>query len=130
MNSLSRNTDALTEALRDAEDALDALALGVTVTVPLGPDPAMRLAWTKSGPDWGLMVIRGNGDHVPLTSASRRERVLAADALFDLRKAMGDEAAKTDLEVVVALQRTRAFVEATRAELPSSGDSNNRAGTP
>ena len=47
--SLGINTDILTAALRDAEDALSSLLLGVSAKAPLGPEHF--LSWEKIGTD-------------------------------------------------------------------------------
>lgn len=111
---LGTHTDQLTEVLRDAEDALDSLSLGVTAHVPLGPEHV--LLWQKQGSSWALVVGTGNGEQQPLLSASRRLRILAVDSLAALHTALLVEHARQDQEVIEATARARSFVAYIRGQ--------------
>lgn len=110
MTDLSASTDQLSDALRDVEDAILGLRLGVAATVPFG---AHRLAWEKYNGEWALAVISGE-TRTPILKASRLLRVLAVDALPALHAALLDEYARQDGEVSRATHRARAFSEMLR----------------
>jgi hypothetical protein len=112
---LGTATDLLNEALGDAEDAIDALRLGVTVSVPIGvADHA--LVWKKSGADWGLFVHNDvHNQASPVLATSRKLRVAAAMKLPELHAAMLKAVEEQEEGTKFAVQVVRSFI----ASLPS-----------
>lgn len=106
-NNLGTHMDSLTEALRDAEDALASMRLGVSAKAPLGPEHF--LLWEKNGANWALRVQMLNGEKVTLGMSSRKLRIMAADSLPALLGEILFAYENLDREVIVATQKVQAF---------------------
>lgn len=92
MNPLDKATEELNKLLAEAEEVFVGLKLSVEATVPLGP--TAHLGFGKCGKEraWGLYVrVTGTNQEVPIQSASRANKVLAAKQLGPLRKQLHKE---------------------------------------
>lgn len=108
-------TDRLNEALREAEDALAELGLGVTASVSLEGDRSLH--FKKHGNEWGLMVAKRGDEANPtlLLSASRRTRLEAAGRLPDLHEALHDAYDDELRRIDRAVDSLRTFTLSVRA---------------
>lgn len=95
---LAQATNALNDALRDAEAYLTSLNLGVTTDVPLLGIPEVSIGFGKQDQRWTLYARYRDGSCEPVVSANRRIRVAAAENVraleFKLREQAKSEAAK------------------------------------
>ena len=85
MNPLDEATEELNKLLAEAQEVFVGLKLSVEATVPLGD--STLLGFGKCGKDnaWGLYVKTPNGQELPIQSAARANKVLAAKQLGALR---------------------------------------------
>ena len=109
--TLAKATDELNEVLRDAEDRLAALNLGVAAEIALSD--CVHLRFGKHGAGWALLCIRGDQTD-PIVSASRRVRVEAAQALPRLRAALLETATTQEAAVRFAVLEARKFLASLR----------------
>ena len=111
LTAVTHNIDRLNEALRDAEDALAELGLGVAASVSLGEH---ELHYFKRGARWGLFVRLSHGDEVPILSAAKAIRVAAADRLDDLEGALRKASDDQEFRIIDAIKKARDFAERLR----------------
>lgn len=111
-SSLDENTDRLNEALRDVEDALHTLHLGVSAEVVM---VGGKLRFGKEGAEWVLSAVIQNGEHVtPLLKASRALRLASVEALPSLLVALRQAYAAQNDVVVKATQALKSFADSIR----------------
>ena len=130
--ALAESTDQLNRLFIKAEAKLAALRLGVNAWVEgervSGPDEEQfgwNLGFIKHGDEWGLYVSRWHEEIedstlVPIVSASRQERLVAAhklpDLLANLRAAITREATRVE-EAKAAIE---SFISSLDSEESSS----------
>ena len=105
---MSAPVDDLSSALTEAEAAIRAQSLGVSVSFAMGP--THRLHWSKSGATWELLVGRANGDLVRLALANRAERALAGRTIRALYDALLIQLASVDQDERAAAEDARNFI--------------------
>lgn len=109
--------DELTEALQEVEDALEERKLLVNAEVDL--DDEHRLAWVKTGAEWGLVVKKAQETdawpRTDLVKTSARLRIAAADALPHLYAALAKARDDRDAATRAATEKLRALVVEIRA---------------
>ncbi len=122
--ALNALTDELNDALSDAEDAIQALQLGVIARIPidLGPDSVYgELEWSRinGAGQWGLHLIgkdpKTEKRWVP--KASRAARIAVAYVLPDLLAALRTKVDGQVPQAREAVERVRAFTESIRNTL-------------
>lgn len=105
MSTLDANTDRLNEALRDVEDAIASLKLGVSAEVAM---KGGHLKFSKVEAEWVLSVVLNNGEHTtPLLKASRALRLASVEAFPALLVALRQA---HDSESAVVLQATNTLI--------------------
>ena len=110
---LDQSTDLLNEALRDVEDALDALHLGVSAQVTMAG--GNNLCFSRVGAEWVLSVVLDSGSHVtPLLKASRALRLASVEALPSLLVALRQAHDAENLEVSRATRTLKVLAAAIR----------------
>lgn len=108
-------TEGLNECLRDAEDELIKLGLGVSAEVRMTSDE--MLGFGKINGEWKLYarhVGESRQEVVPLLSKSRLIRITAAHILSDLHQALLDEHASSEENVEKAQAVAYDFVKRLR----------------
>jgi len=108
---LQEETDALNMALRQAEQVIEEMRYGVWAEVDLRPGAI--LTFKKKGREWGLYVAQQN-DEVPVTSASRADRIAAAQQIPALIEAIRKAALRELESVKEARQKVAQFVKDVR----------------
>lgn len=115
MNELANNTDRLNDALRDVEDALDSLRLGVLAEVTVTTQPVVMLRFSKVGADWVLSIVQDGGMNMgPLLKASRSHRIAAVDVLPRLLIALRQAYDAQNVEMLQAISTAKAIADAIR----------------
>lgn len=111
-DKLRTAADTLTEALEHAETALSGLRLGVRAAVPLENEG--QLCFSKHNQRWGLYFLpsRKPQEYVPIRSAPRRLRVLAAAVLPALADLLIETAAKELEQLEEANRKCAEFLAA------------------
>jgi hypothetical protein len=105
---LDEATEALNQALCDAEDILAQINFGVSVDVLLEAEPMRHLGFHKGK----LVVISPGGEINPVTSVSRRLRVLVPARLRELYEALVEESKTQTKSVQAATEIAESFVRA------------------
>lgn len=113
-DELDRVTEALNEALREAEDAIHALRLNVAAETDMGE--GRKLRYGKVGGSWILSVSTPDGSYVPLLNAARSLRVGAVGFLAPLVEALRVEHVRMIGEIGDARTRCLDFVSRTRGQ--------------
>jgi len=120
--ALHADTDKLNEALRDLEDKLTRLHLGVSAVVPFSTDAeetrGRDLWFRKEAGAWRFVVTSPFGVEM-LSHTAREMRFRAVDVLEDLIVALFVEAENEALEAVeklAAVRRLSAKLDARLAE--------------
>lgn len=110
---LATATEALNEALANAEAAIAGLNLGVTAEVPLPGGGA--LVWRKDGDRWALL-FETDSTFEPLRHASRAVRLKAVGQLPKLVDAMRAQVVLQLDEVLKAINAAEAFTAEAAAQ--------------
>ncbi len=118
MSNLDSATDELNRLLSEAEATFRAMRLGVEAKVELTAERS--LMFTKTGSEWGLMVLMP-GAECPLLKTSRENRIMAAAVLGTLAKALRANHAEMVHEVAEASRMVRDFLYPVEAE-PSESE--------
>jgi hypothetical protein len=124
--NVGEKADRLNEALRDAEDALDSMQLGVSASVPLG---ASFLRFAKSGAVWQLLVVDESNGLTPLLKTSLATRVAAAERLGDLMNALAHEQEGMGHAIEQATLRARSFATHVRENFGAAPSSSKDSDT-
>jgi hypothetical protein len=124
--TLGLATDDLNEALKQAEEMISRLHLGVTAEVALRMEGgcAQLLIFGKRDQAWGLYFYDGpfprtslSGlEEIPLRSASRAARIRAAHYLPELFEALLREAREQVSIIQETTEKVRAFVRGLKGE--------------
>lgn len=116
--SLDLATERLNDALREAEDALAELGLGVAASVPLEGDRFLH--FKKHGNDWVLVVVKRSDEACPalLLSTSRRTRLEAAGRLPALHEALYEAYDDELRRIDKAVDTIRTFTLSVRSAPP------------
>jgi hypothetical protein len=113
-SALDEATTELTKLLVEAQEVLVGLRLSVKAEVPLDELKSVFLGFGKVDKDWRLYVRAPNQQVVPIESASRENRTLAARRLVDLRAKMLEEQERQLTEVDAATTTLEATLNAWR----------------
>jgi hypothetical protein len=118
--SLSDATDKLNEKLKEAEEALVALNLGVRASVAL--NESEYVSFHRANQTWGLFFEAGPPDSkdgkdwssTPLTNASRATRLAAAAMLPELKQKLVDVAKHQIVSVAQTIDYLNEFIRDVR----------------
>lgn len=109
--------DELNEVLKEAEDTIFHLGLGVSGSVEID-DEKCQLHWRKEGPNWALYIqSQGSKSANLISNAGKRHRILAARALPRLLDVLRVAHARQDEEIKEAIQLVRDFITRCRSDL-------------
>lgn len=110
MDRLGSATEELNLAIREVEQALEALDLGVTAAVDVKYSKGVfTLRFGKSEKEWRLIVEFRDGTWGPLLNASREVRVEAMNHLGGLHLALIQVNNMEEGQVRNAIGKARAF---------------------
>lgn len=113
---LAQATNALNEALRDAEVYLTSLNLGVTADLPLLGIPEVTLCFGKLDQRWTLYARYRDGSCEPVLNANRRIRVTTAESIGALEHKLREQAKSEAAKVAEAAKDLISYLDRRRNE--------------
>lgn len=114
MNPLDEATTELNKLLAEAQEVFVGLKLSVEATVPLGESALLGFGKCGKGNAWGLYVKTPNGQELPIQSAARANKVLAAKQLGALQKQLRKEHEHWLTQVRSAFDDVHSFLNETK----------------